>query len=63
MAIPAACVNSGLRFMQKQIQLAFMRRLTHHLHRLYCSNRAYYSASVLGGARAPSPPHTGTLCL
>ena len=49
-AIPAACVNSGLRFMQKQIQLAFMRRLTHHLHRLYCSNRAYYSASVLGGA-------------
>ena len=52
-AIPAACVNSGLRFMQKQIQLAFMRRLTHHLHRLYCSNRAYYSASVLGGAAAP----------
>ena len=51
-AIPAAVVNSGLRFMQKQIQLAFMRRLTHHLHRLYCSNRAYYSASVLGGAAA-----------
>ena len=26
-----------------------MRRLTHNLHSLYCSNRAYYAASVLGG--------------
>lgn len=37
------------RFFQKQIQLAFMMRLTRHLHRLYCSNRSYYAASVLGG--------------
>ena len=28
------------RFFQKQIQLAFMMRLTRHLHRLYCSNRS-----------------------
>ena len=38
------------RFFQKQIQLAFMMRLTRHLHRLYCSNRSYYAASVLGGS-------------
>ena len=48
-AFPAAIVNSGLKFMQKQIQLSFMRRLTHHLHEKYCANRAYYAASVLGG--------------
>lgn len=48
-AVPAAVVNSGLKFMQKQIQLSFMRRLTHHLHERYCANRAYYAASVLGG--------------
>ena len=48
-AFPAAMVNSGLKYMQKQIQLAFMRRLTHHLHERYCANRAYYAASVLGG--------------
>lgn len=48
-AVPAAVVNAGLKYMQKQLQLAFMRRLTHHLHDLYCNNRAYYAASVLGG--------------
>jgi len=48
-AFPAAVINSGLKYMQKQIQLAFMRRLTHHLHEKYCANRAYYAASVLGG--------------
>ena len=37
------------RLFQKQIQLAFMMRLTRHLHKLYCSNRSYYAASVLGG--------------
>jgi hypothetical protein len=50
-SVPAALVNSGLRLFQKQIQLAFMLRLSRHLHQLYCSNRSYYSASVLGGAR------------
>ena len=35
--------------MQKRIQIAFQRRLTHHLHQQYCSNRAYYAASTLGG--------------
>jgi hypothetical protein len=34
-------------------QLAFVRRLTLHLHELYCSNRAYYAASWLGGLSAP----------
>ena len=48
-AIPAAVVNSGLKYMQKRIQIAFQRRLTHHLHQQYCSNRAYYAASTLGG--------------
>lgn len=38
------------RFFQKEIQLAFMMRLSKHLHQLYCSNRSYYAASVLGGA-------------
>ena len=48
-AVPAAAVNSGLKYMQKRIQIAFMRRLSHHLHQRYCSNRAYYAASTLGG--------------
>ncbi|KAG2489276.1 hypothetical protein HYH03_012296 [Edaphochlamys debaryana] len=47
--VPAALVNSGLKYMQKQIELAFQQRLTTHLHALYCSNRAYYAASTLGG--------------
>lgn len=53
-AVPAACVNSGLKYFQKRIQLAFMRRLTHNLHQQYTANRAYYAASTLGGA-APLP--------
>ncbi|KAI7844147.1 hypothetical protein COHA_002282 [Chlorella ohadii] len=48
-SIPAAVVNSGLKYMQKRIKLAFMRRLTHHLHAAYTSHHAYYSASTLGG--------------
>ena len=48
-AVPAAVVNSGLKYMQKRIQIAFQRRLSHHLHQQYCSNRAYYAASTLGG--------------
>ena len=55
-SVPAALVNSGLRLFQKQIQLAFMLRLSHHLHKLYCSNRSYYSASVLGGGFVPHNP-------
>ena len=54
-SVPAALVNSGLRLFQKQIQLAFMLRLSRHLHQLYCSNRSYYSASVLGGAPPLTP--------
>ena len=45
-AIPAAVVNSGLKYMQKRIQIAFQRRLTHHLHEQYCSNRC--SKGTLG---------------
>ena len=48
-AVPAALVNSGLKYMQKRIKLAFMRRLTLRLHELYCDHRAYYAASTLGG--------------
>ena len=47
--IPAAIVNSGLKFMQKQIELAFQSKLSEHLHSRYCRNRAYYAASNLGG--------------
>ncbi|MEW5301617.1 MAG: hypothetical protein WDW36_004466 [Sanguina aurantia] len=49
LGVPAAIVNSGLKYMQKKIELAFQLRLTKHLHRQYCSNRAYYAASMLGG--------------
>lgn len=47
--VPAAIVNAGLKYMQKRIQLAFQERVTKHLHTSYCSNRAYYAASILGG--------------
>mmetsp|Transcript_4383 Transcript_4383/g.11917 ORF Transcript_4383/g.11917 Transcript_4383/m.11917 type:complete len:794 (+) Transcript_4383:128-2509(+) len=53
MGIPAAVVNAGLKFMQKQIEMAFQSRLTTHLHKMYCSNRAYYAASTLGGMMNP----------
>mmetsp|Transcript_27157 Transcript_27157/g.68274 ORF Transcript_27157/g.68274 Transcript_27157/m.68274 type:complete len:690 (-) Transcript_27157:56-2125(-) len=49
LCVPAAVVNAGLKFMQKQIQLSFSSRLTRHLHSEYCGNRAFYAASVLGG--------------
>eukprot|EP00878_Enallax_costatus_P034820 GHUV01038692.1.p1 GENE.GHUV01038692.1~~GHUV01038692.1.p1 ORF type:complete len:162 (-),score=31.95 GHUV01038692.1:60-545(-) len=49
LGIPAAIVNSGLKFMQKNLELSFQQRLTLYLHRLYTSNRAYYAASTLGG--------------
>ena len=48
-AIPASIVNSGLKAMQLALRLAMRKRLTSHLHHLYMTNRAYYSASVLGG--------------
>ena len=47
--IPAAIVNSGLKFMQKNIELSFQQKLTLHLHERYTRNRAYYAASTLGG--------------
>lgn len=47
--MPAAVVNSGLKYVQKRIQLAFMRRLSHNLHEHYTTARAYYAASTLGG--------------
>ncbi|GFR51705.1 hypothetical protein Agub_g14150 [Astrephomene gubernaculifera] len=47
--VPAAVVNSSLKYMQKQIELSFQQRLTTFLHAQYCSNRAYYAASTLGG--------------
>jgi hypothetical protein len=84
--IPAAIVNSGLKYIQKKIEISFQvklgltvslpamlnvrscyvacfmsqnldlnllvlpqSRLTEYLHKQYCSNRAYYAASNLGG--------------
>ncbi|CAD7694908.1 unnamed protein product [Ostreobium quekettii] len=49
LGVPAAVVNAGLKYMQKYIQLAFQEQMTKHLHLHYCSNRAYYAASTLGG--------------
>jgi ABC-type uncharacterized transport system fused permease/ATPase subunit len=48
-AVPASLVNAALKATQILIQLAFRKRLTSYLHKLYMANRAYYSASVLGG--------------
>lgn len=49
LGLPAAVVNSGLKFMQKNLELSFQQRLTQQLHKMYTSNRAYYAASTLGG--------------
>ena len=46
---PAALVNSGLKWFQKLIELAFRDRLTRKLHDLYLGGRCYYLASSLGG--------------
>ncbi|XP_002973973.2 ABC transporter D family member 2 [Selaginella moellendorffii] len=48
-AIPAAIVNSGLKYMQTIISLAFQQRLAEHLHQCYLTNRVYYVASTLRG--------------
>lgn len=48
-AVPASFVNSGLKYMQVLISLAFRQRLTEYLHQRYLSNRVYYVASTLGG--------------
>eukprot|EP00250_Pteridium_aquilinum_P005835 c15863_g1_i2 orf=28-1446(+) len=52
-AIPAATVNSGLKYLQTVIALSFQQRLTEHLHKCYLSDRIYYSASILGGLSNP----------
>ncbi|GAX78160.1 hypothetical protein CEUSTIGMA_g5602.t1 [Chlamydomonas eustigma] len=49
LGIPAAIVNSGLKYIQKKIEISFQSRLTEYLHKEYCKNRAYYAASNLGG--------------
>lgn len=48
-SVPASIVNAALKALQIYIQLAFRKRLTSYLHKLYMENRAYYSAAVLGG--------------
>ena len=37
LAVPAAVVNAVLKYLQRNIKLSFMRRLTLHLHDLYCT--------------------------
>lgn len=51
--IPASIVNSALKALEVLVQISFRLRLTRFLHRLYMGNRAYYSASVLGGLSHP----------
>lgn len=48
-AVPATIVNSALKAVQLALSLSMRKRLTTHLHRMYMSHRAYYSASALGG--------------
>ncbi len=60
-ALPAAVVNAILKYLQRNIKLSFMRRLTLHLHDLYCSNRAYYAASWLGGLTSADQVRCGWL--
>jgi len=48
-AIPGSYVNAALKYLQTRIKIAFMDRLTLHLHSSYFSHRAYYAASWLGG--------------
>lgn len=36
LGVPAALVNSGLKYMQKRIELAMQMRLTAYLHQQYC---------------------------
>lgn len=47
---PAAAPPLPFHQPQNRIKLAFIRRLTHRLHGIYTSHRAYYAASTLGGA-------------
>lgn len=47
--VPASIVNSSLKAVQVLISLSFRKRLTEYVHLSYMRNRAYYSASVLGG--------------
>ncbi|KAJ7562838.1 hypothetical protein O6H91_03G086200 [Diphasiastrum complanatum] len=48
-AVPAALVNSGLKYMQTNIGLTFQQRLAQNLHGQYVKNRVYYLASTFGG--------------
>lgn len=50
--VPASFLNAGMKYCQTQIGLSFRERLTKHLQAKYLHNRAYYTASVLGGMRS-----------
>lgn len=50
--VPASMLNAGMKYCQTQIALSFRGRLTRHLQAKYLHNRAYYTASVLGGMRS-----------
>ena len=50
--VPASFLNAGMKYCQTQIALSFRERLTKHLQAKYLHNRAYYTASVLGGMRS-----------
>ena len=48
--IPAACINSGLKYYQEIISLRFRVRLSHYVHNQYLEGVNFYKASNLGGA-------------
>jgi hypothetical protein len=54
LGVPAAVVNSGLKFMQKQIELSFQSRLTCSLHAQYCQVLLFFCVcgGVCGGVCA-----------
>eukprot|EP00210_Caulerpa_lentillifera_P004400 g4198.t1 len=52
-SVPAAIVNSLLKYLQKHLQIRFQTQLTKHLHAKYCSNHAYYAASHLRSLTNP----------
>mmetsp|Transcript_8311 Transcript_8311/g.24986 ORF Transcript_8311/g.24986 Transcript_8311/m.24986 type:complete len:656 (+) Transcript_8311:241-2208(+) len=49
LSAPASIVNAGLKMFQALMSISFRWRLSHHLHKAYMTNRAYYAANVLSG--------------
>ena len=48
-SLPASGVNSGMKFLQKMIELQVRERLGAFLHGMYLENRCYYQAAQIVG--------------